>query len=351
MSGLNQVDIDLDALGGNLAALRKRIGPSKSIIASLKANAYGHGIVPVARQLATAGVEMLATGSLADAVAMREAGIETPILMFGTSLPPVLSEFRRFNLIATIHNREMADAAANAGGSPFPVFIKVDCGLGRLGLPLSEARRFIIETARWADIEIVGIYSHLPFADVEGRDWARARTVRFDDLVAALERDGVSAPVTQIGASASIMAGFQDRCTAVCPGGILYGYAPFDGADMTGFQPVMSRLVTRLIHVSPNAADRTPGHEGRYASRVTDMTGVVPFGRLQGNRPPLQEKSAHMLVRGAKAPILDVSLEHCVLDLSDVPDPQLGEEVVIIGESGSRKISLEDMAVWWGRNQ
>lgn len=346
----NTMHIDLGAIDHNLALVRNLARQGTAVIASVKANAYGHGIVPVARRLSAAGVEVLATGSFADALAMRDAGIETPILMMGSALPSAVPELLRHGVMPTIHCQELADAAA---ASPVPrarIYIKVDCGFGRLGVPLRDAHRFIMAVARLAKIEIAGLYTHLPFSDAFGREWARERIARFDDLVTALARDGLAIPVTQAAASAALLAGIADRCTAVSPGALLYGLAPIDQglASLPDLRPVMASVVTRLIQVSPTASDRTPGFEGRYASRVRSTTGVVPFGRVDGHRAPLQGSGAHMLIDGVKAPILGVSLEHTVLDLSDVPQPEVGRDVVVLGQSGGGRIALEDIARWQG---
>jgi alanine racemase len=345
----NAMHVDLDAIDANVALVRG-LAPGKAIIASVKANAYGHGIVPVARRLSDPGIEVLATGSFTDALAMRDAGIDTPILMMGGALPSAVPELVRHGLMPTVHCQELADAAASGPAPRARIYIKVDCGFGRLGVPLRDAHRFVMAVARMPRIEIAGLYTHLPFSDAVGREWARERIARFDELVAALARDGLDVPVTQARASAALLTGITDRCTAVSPGALLYGLAPTDPglADLPGLRPVMASVRTRLIQISPFASDRTPGFEGRYASRVRSTTGVVPFGRVDGNRAPLQGSGAFMLVDGITAPILGVSLEHTVLDLSDVPAPVVGQHVVVLGESGHARITVENIAKWQG---
>jgi alanine racemase len=343
------MNVDLDALSDNLDEVRRRIGPDVKVIASLKANAYGHGALPIARRLCECGVEMLSTGSFRDAVAMRGAGIEAPILMFGTTLPSAIPEFVRHDLTPTVHNTEMADAVAKCGDRPVSVFIKVDCGFGRLGVPLRQAQRLVIGLAGRPGVDVAGLYTHLPFFDHEGCEWARERIARFDDLVILLARDGLTIPFTQARASAAIVAGIEDNCTAVCPGGILYGNSPVKGVgDASAFRPVMTSARTCLIHISPDAGDPAPGYEGIYTDRVEGATGVVPFGRNDGNRAAATGQSSYMLVDGIKAPIVGVSLEHCVLDLSAVDTPQIGDDVVILGGSGPDEITLPHIATWWG---
>jgi alanine racemase len=345
----NVMRIDLDALDANLATIRA-LAPGMAIVASVKANAYGHGIGPIARRLAARGVEVLATGSISDAHAMRDAGIATPIPMMGGALPSAIPELLRHDLIPTVHGPELAEAVATNATRRMPIYVKVDCGFGRLGVPLREGHRFLLDLARHPRIEIAGLYTHLPFSDAAGRDWARERIGRFDDLVAALEKDGLHIPITQARASSALLAGIADRCTAVSPGALLYGLAPLDTgpARLPPLAPVMAEITSRLIQVSPSASDRTPGFEGRYARRVRGATGVVPFGRVDGNRMPRADSGAHMLVAGAKAPILGVSLEHCVLDLSDAPNARVGDVVTVLGRSADHAIAIEDIARWQG---
>lgn len=344
----NEATIDLSAVADNVALVRRHIRPGTAIIASVKANAYGHGIVPVARRLAEVGVEVLATGSFSDAIAMRDAGITTPILMMGGALPAAVPELLRHDLIPTVHCPEVADAVAASAQRRSSVYVKVDCGFGRLGVPLRDAYRFVLDLARRPRIEIAGLYTHLPFADAEGLSFARPRIERFGALVEALARDGLAIPVTQARASAALLGGIEDGCTAVSPGALLYGLSPVEPglATPTGLRPVLARIATQLIQVSPWAADQAPEFASRHATRVRSTTGVVPFGRVDGNRAPRPGQDAHMLIGEVRAPVLGVSLEHAVIDLSDVPRPAIGQEVVVLGQSGGARISLEDIARW-----
>jgi alanine racemase len=203
-------------------------------------------------------------------------------------------------------------------------------------------------SARHPRIEIAGLYTHLPFADAAGLSFARERIARFEALVAGLARNGLAIPITQARASAALLAGIEDRCTAVSRGALLYGLSPVEAelVSPTGLRPVLTRIVTRLIQVSPWAGDRSPAYGSRHFRRVRSTTGVVPFGRVDGNGAPRAGQDAFMLVDGVKAPGLGVSLKHAVIDLSDVPGPQLGQDVVVLGQSGGVRIALEDIGRW-----
>ena len=158
--------LDAAALRGNLAEIRRRAAPGVQVIASVKANAYGHGIGPVARVLADAGVEMLATGSFSEAKAIRAAGISTPILMLAGTLPEGMKNLVGAGLIPTVYDMAGAQAAAHAAtanGTAAAIFIKVDCGMGRLGVALADAPALVAEIAQLDGIWVQGLYTHLSF--------------------------------------------------------------------------------------------------------------------------------------------------------------------------------------------
>jgi alanine racemase len=350
MSGLlthpTWMEMDYAALGSNIAALRRRLAPGTRLIASVKANAYGHGIIEVARRLAELAIDTLATGSLRDALAVREAGIGADIIMLGATLPEGIPQLLQHGFVPTVHTMELARSVSRAARGPARVYVKVDCGHGRLGFPVDGAKAAVEAIARLPGVCIEGIYTHLPFSDARGLAWAREGLARFDALLAALAGGGLSIPVSQARSSAAILTNLTDTCNAVCPGGLIYGKSPLD-EDWQGaaeYRPVLSAVRTRLIHIShdPSAS--------RYAGRLRGAgpTGVVPFGRCDGHRPALPPRTAQMLLRGRRVPVLGISLEHAVLDLSDIAEPRLGEVTTVLGADGDGCISLHDIAQWQG---
>ena len=332
----NQLEIDLAAIDHNVRFARDLAGPDIAIVASVKANAYGHGIVPVSERLVDANVDVLATGSIADAIALRNADIDAPILLMGGALPAAVPELLDLNLIPTVHNSELADAVTAAAKRQQAVYIKVDCGFGRLGVPLSQAHDFVMQFACRQQIQVAGLYTHLPFFDADGCAWAREGLAQFDELVARLERSGLQIPITQSRASAALLAGLEDHCSAISPGALLYGLSPvaIEVADGSGLRPVLSKITTHLIQVSRDGGQ--------------PLLGVVPFGRVDGQRAPLPSSGAHALVNGIRAPVLKISLEHTVLDLSAIESAEVGDSVTLLGQDGDHAITLDDMATWQG---
>jgi len=345
----NWMSVDLLALENNFKIVRSLLPTKVRIHASVKSAAYGLDVGRVARRLVELGAEAISCGSFDDARIIRESGLErTDIVMFGGTLPAGIATILRSDIMPTLHNIELAEAVSAVQGGPWRVYVKVDCGWGRLGFPLRTAKETILQIARNKNIAIEGIYTHLPFTNANGAVWAQERTNMFDEFIADLRRSGLEVPVTQARSSSGVLFGLADECNAVAPGSILYGKPSLeDGTvDFSNFRSVLASVHSRLIHVSKHAADKTPGYEARFADTVESTTGVIPFGRKDGARMPRPGQGAYVIVNGAKAQILSVSSEQSVLDLSNVPDPVVGDEVLIVGERNGLRISLPDLARW-----
>jgi alanine racemase len=342
--------VDLEVLAANLAELRRRIAGGVAVIASVKANGYGHGAVEVASTLQDEGVDMLATGSFDEAVAMRAAGVSLPILMLPGALPAGIGELLEHGLTPTVWSLDGARAAARAAAPRAQVWVKVDAGLGRLGVPLEHAPALLRELRSLPELEVEGLYTHLPFADAPGREWATERLAAFRTLCAALAGEGLLPPATQALSSGGILAGLDAGCTAVCPGHALYGLpaASADVVDASGFAPVLRSIATRLIHVASHPAERAAGVGGLAPLPSGAVTGVVPFGRTDGYRAAQDGRQAVMLVRGRRAPVRGVSLEHTTLDLTNVPGAAVGDEVIVLGAQGADAIGATQLADWQG---
>jgi alanine racemase len=344
-------EMDMEALARNYRAVARRVGPETKIIASVKADAYGHGAVACAERLVAEGAFALATGDLGEATAMRAAGITAPILMFAGVLPSGIPTLLRHGFIPTVYDMDGVDAAANATERDAPIYIKVDCGLGRLGVDLDEAPEFVAWAAARPGVRVEGLYTHLPFADAAGRDWSAANLTGFDALVARLDGAGIRVPVTQAMASSAVLAGLEDTCNAVCVGHLLYGLSPMapGEADLDGFSPVLATVRARLIHVAHHPIGRDVIIAARYGIGNAMLTGVVPLGVHHGMRAAAPGQTAEVLFRGRRAPVLSVSLEHTTLDLTGADDPKVGEVVTAIGEDGDARIAIEEVAARQGR--
>jgi len=231
------------------------------------------------------------------------------------------------------------------------VFIKVDCGLGRLGVQVEEAEDFIKKIIALPNIFIEGIYTHLPFKNAAGLAWVQPKLRLFEQLLARLKSVGIDPPVTQSIASSGIVCGVKTACNSDCPGHLLYGglsrVTP-DLGDLSGFDPVLKAVKSKLIHIECHSNDKTIGVGGCQSLKSGSITGVGPIGLHDGYRPAIPGQTAEMLIREQRVPVLSVSQECTVLDITAIHDPQLGEEVIVLGESGNGNIAIEEMPQWFG---
>lgn len=342
-------EFDFDALAHNLSVVRRLAGPRR-LIASVKANAYGHGAVPIARELERLGVDTLWTGSIDEARAIRAAGVGARILLFGGYLPGDIPELLRHDLTPTIYDRAGAEAVSAAASGPTAIYVKIDSGLGRLGVPLSEADDLIESIATLPHLVIEGIYSHLPFGSAAGRDWARAKYDAFAALLARLADRGIKPAITQVWASSGLIADMADVCNAVCVGHLLYGLSPVaaDVAPADALRPVLTAIKTRLIHVAHHAADQDIAIGANYGMKNARVTGVVPLGLGDGMRSAAPGQTMSLLLRGQRAPVIGVSLEHTTLDLTGIESPQVGDEAIVVGASDGLSNSAKTLANWFG---
>ena len=343
----NWLEIDLDALEYNYAELDRRAGPGRQVIAAVKADAYGHGAVEVARALARRGCAAVWTGHVPEALAIQEAQLGLKVILFGGYAADQIPGIVAAGLLPTVYDLEGARAAAAARAR---IYVKVDAGLGRLGTPLGEARETIRAMAALPGLTIEGIYTHLPFGTAEGQAWAAGRAEAFGRLLQELAGDGIRPAVTQLWGSCGLYAGLPDPTNAVCIGHLLYGLTPFPALAPVaeGFRPAVKTLGSRLIHVARHPAGAGLAIGGAYSLRNAATVGVIPLGVGDGLRRLGQSGQPEALQRGRRVPVIGTSLEHTVLDLDGLDDPQPGEEVRLVGEDGSERIALADWAGWMG---
>jgi alanine racemase len=343
-------EIDLEAIEWNYLEACRRAAP-RAVIAAVKGDAYGHGCVEVARVLERHGA-VLWTGNVPEALAIRAAGIASKIVLFGGPAIEAIPELLAARLTPSVFDLAGARIAAAAGtaAAPSPVYVKIDAGLGRLGIPIADAREAIGAMAGLPGLEIEGVYTHLPFADAAGRDWALEKSKGFAALIEALAGDGIRPPVTQLWGSSGLLAEMPDPCNTVCIGHALYGLTPLSPSlevDDT-FRPAIRSIKARLIHVAHHAAGQDLAIGGQYSVRNAAKTGVVPLGVSDGMRRLVPGTSPYALVRGRRAPIIGTSLEHTVIDLDAIDMPQVGEDVVLLGGADGERVTLGDWSTWLG---
>ena len=347
-------EIDLGAIAHNVGLLRQKAGRPVKILAPVKANAYGHGMAAVSLHLQSLGVEGLATANFDDAVTARRAGVTIPILMYGSQLPSGHGELLKHGLTPSVYSAEGLEALAALAlhqQKPVPVHIKVDAGLGRIGVRLDETAAFARDILKHPQLLLEGIYTHIPFSDDQGGMWSKRRLAAFADMVRTVEAEnGISIAYAQGAASSVLSQEFPDALNTIAPGHLVFGLHPVSGqrAETLGFRKALKSLQAQIIHIGHRRKGDDiigSGPDG-YAADAT--VGVILFGMDNGFRPAAAGQKAHVLVHGKRCPVLAVSAEYAVVGLSAIDAPKLGDVVTIIGADGGEHIAVEDVAVYEG---
>ena len=335
------LEIDLDAAADNLRAVRRLVGPERKLFAVIKADAYGYGAAEMGAVFMRHGADYLAVADLAEGVRLRRRGITTPILVYPNSLPAAAADTLAHGLIPTLVDLDAARAYSDAATGPCEVFVKIDVGLERLGVPAELAVKTILTMLELKHLRLGGMCAH-PHGEVDDPAYADWQLGRFTNVIDELEARGVRVPIRLLAATPFVMRFPHTYLNAVDPGRMLYGITFPGETPPVPLRPTLRALTTRVIALKELAprerfADRAP-----FPVTAPMRLGVMPIGTADGLR---WLHANRVLVRGGAAPIVgSPSLEHTRIDLTGVPDARVGDEVVIIGRQGDLEISPAEIA-------
>jgi alanine racemase len=334
-------EIDLSALQYNLQIIRTMAG-KRDVISVVKADAYGHGSVEVARRLVAGGTTDLAVAYTDEAKVLREAGITVPILVFFDQENP--SDYFRYDLVAVLRDRRMIRAfsdEARKRETSLPVHMKIDTGMGRIGFRPEQAVESAVEMAGMEGVRLEGLLSHFSEADLADRTYAKQQLKIFGDLRDAIQsRTGLSLRC-HIANSAAVFSLPDALLDAVRPGIALYGYSPFK--ESFDLRPVLS-LRSKVLAVR-NLPVASPVSYGRtFVTKRDSRIAVIPVGYADGYSR-LFSNNAEMLVQGCRVPVAGrVCMDMTMLDVTDAPHVSEGDEVVILGRQGEEMITAAELA-------
>lgn len=346
-----QAEIDLSALWRNLRTARSLARPGTKICAVVKADGYGHGAVDVARALEGYGVECLAVAYAAEAVALRDAYIQTPVLVMGGPYREWASFYQHHNLTPALFDIDAARRMNAEAVSPMGVHLKVDTGMGRLGVPLADLPAFLDAWAPLEKLRIEGVFSHLACADDPKDELSAEQIRRFDEAVRVVREKG-HAPSTLHLANSAGLVRYPESCyDMVRVGLLLYGaHSSEDLAERAPLTPVM-RVWSEVALVKDLPAGATVGYGAEFTARRPTRVVAIPMGYADGF-PRAASPGASVVLRGARAPVAGrVSMDLIVADLTDHPEAaaiRRGEPVEIFGQTGPASIRVEEFAGWAG---
>ena len=341
------LEVDLEAVANNLRQVCQIVGPEVRVMAVLKADGYGHGATRIARTALNNGAQMLGVACLSEGVGLRRAGIGAPILVLGYTPPWQAREAILNRITITLFDLDMAHALSRAAGEVGQtacVHIKVDTGMGRLGLLPAQVLPFMKQVATLPNLIIEGIFTHFSTADEGDKSYTYAQLERFKDVLAQIQAAGLQVELIHAANSAAILSVPEARFNMVRLGIALYGLAPGPATPLPdGFRPALS-FKTRIAQVKTLPPGSYVSYGNTYRTEREQRIAVIPVGYADGfRRAP--HHWGYVLVRGQRAPIVGrVCMDQTMIDVTHIAGVRQGDEVVLIGQQGQEKITVEDVA-------
>ncbi len=348
-------EIDLSALHHNFKTIRSSIPPRTEILAVVKADAYGHGFMDISRELEKLGVNAFGVAFLAEGIQLRKSGIDKPILLLGGVYPGQERKCIGYNISTTVFTMEQALALNHAAGKLFrkaQLHLKIDTGMGRLGVQYNSTPQFLAELKKLPNIALEGIISHFASADEldeSGQYFTRLQAERFNWSVAEVRKAGYSPRYIHIANSAASLLREIPGCNLIRPGIALYGALP--SADFQGklnIKPVM-HLKSRIAMLKLIEPGTTVSYARRFTAENKTLIASVPVGYADGYPRALTNRG-EVLIRGHRAKVVGtVCMDWIMLDVTDIPSVAVGDEVVLLGpDSQGNAIQAEELANWAG---
>jgi len=331
--------VDLSAIASNVSDIRDRIGPDRRLMAVVKADAYGHGSIQVARTALENGADCLGVAIPEEGLALRQAGIDAPILVFGFIQPEEADKIVAARLEQSVGSIELLDAlndAGKAGGDPVRVHLKIDTGMGRLGVPPHQALTSAREIVKRKHLRLAGVFSHFCTADCADKTYTRLQMERFDSALHDIETAGIDPGLRHIANSAGVLAHPNSYYDMVRPGIMIYGLYPSRDVERTvRLQPAM-HFVTRISALKTAPAGSSISYGRTYITRNgATKIATLPVGYADGFSR-LLSNNAVVTIRGQSAPIVGtVCMDMCMADVSAIDVARVGDEVVLFGDGPS----------------
>ncbi|WP_150265578.1 alanine racemase [Paenibacillus tepidiphilus] len=349
-------EINLDDLRANYEAFRGALPAETKFMGCVKGNAYGHGAVEVTRELERLGADYVSVAFLDEALELRQAGILIPILVLGYTSPEGIAVAWKNNVTVTLFTPDVLEAIKRLPDDPqhrLKVHIKIDSGMGRLGLLPPDAPDFIAEVQRTAQAELEGMFTHFARADEEDKDYTLMQYRRFMNVADTLRDRQIHIPIIHTGNSATAIDTPLLSSNMVRVGISLYGFYPSTEVnhERVALHPVMT-LKTRAVYVKTLPPDWGISYGTRYFTGGEERIATLPVGYADGYSRMLTGK-AEVLIRGRRVPVVGtICMDQCMVTLKPFAEEanqiQAGEEVVLIGRQGAEAITADELALHLG---
>ncbi|MDX6303280.1 MAG: Alr-MurF fusion protein [Blastocatellia bacterium] len=343
-------EIDLDALAENLRVIREQVGSDVNVMAAVKANAYGHGAVPCALRLESEGIDWFGVAMPEEGIELRQAGVTKPILCLGGFWAGQEADCLQQRLTPVVYRLDMIealDSAARDADVIADVHVKIDTGMGRLGVRNDDVRAFCDSLSRFQNIRVDGLMTHLAAADDPAQEaFTNNQLKRFQQAITLFREKGFVPAFVHAANSAATFAYPQARGNIVRPGGTLYGFRrdvlppEFETSQL---RPVMS-LRSRIMLLKLVGKGEKLGYGCTFETTRESRIATVPIGYDDGYRRALSNRG-RVIVGGSFAPVVGrVSMDLTLIDVTDVPGVSLNDQVILLGSHGALSITAEDLA-------
>ena len=335
--------INLKNLEYNFNRVKSLLEPQVKILVTVKADAYGHGLIAVSKRLSAVGVDYLGVASIDEGILLRKAGIKIPILLLGLILKQDIPALFTYRLTPTVCDKDLASAInkrASKLKNKIAIHIKVDTGMGRIGVLPNEALSLVKDIHKLKHIIIEGIFTHFAFADLN-RKFTNYQIDLFNKLISNLKKDGIVIPLVHAANSIGLIDYKPSHFTMVRPGLVIYGLHPKNQLSIK-LKPVLS-LKTRIVFIKRVSAGTAISYGCTYVTKRPGNVVTLPVGYGDGY-PRNLSNLALLLIGGRRFRITGrVCMDQIMVDVGNFK-PKIGEEVVLIGSQGKQKVTAEELA-------
>ncbi len=345
---LTYAEIDCTALRKNYAAIKRHVGPGVRIMGIVKANAYGHGFIEIARALVSYGVDYLGVGFLEEGILLRQHGISIPILVLGGVLGHQIREFLNNDLEITVSSNEIAQwiesDVSRENRSKARVHLKIDTGMERIGVRAENAPQFIEKVCLLPHVEVVGVYSHFATSEERDKTFAREQLRKFCGVLEATRKKGIEIPLPHMANSGAILDMPDSWFSMVRPGISLYGVYPSrETTESIPLEPVLS-LKSNVVFIKDVPAGTGISYGLKYRTPEHTRIATIPVGYGDGYRRALSD-TAEVLIHDRRCRIVGaVCMDQIMVDVGPAADVHVGDEVTLLGKGTNDSISAWELA-------
>ncbi len=343
-----RAEISLKSIQNNLLAIRKKVGLGVKIMAIVKANAYGHGLIETSRALVNFGIDYLGVGFLEEGIVLRKNGVKCPILVLGGVLGDQVQHFLANDLEITVSSIEIAERIAQdvreGAGQRARVHLKIDTGMERIGVHSDNALSFAEKVASLKQLEIVGIYSHFATAEEKDKSFALHQLDRFNSALNKIQSAGIEIPIQHIANSGAILDLPDSYFNIVRPGILLYGmYPSLDTSESIKVFPALS-LKSKVVFLKTVDANTSISYGRKYFTHRKTKIATIPIGYGDGYSRKLLNRSS-VIIKEKFFPVVGaICMDQIMVDVGIESDIHIGDEVTLIGKENSSEICITEIA-------